>query len=235
MLSADTRTMLRAHKKKRRVWEETPDAELLLRWAVDVKIPRVVLVLGACAVARLVLKYVPENERRPLRAIKAAEYWAKGKVTAEHVRKRAEDVSALIATLEYRRLTPGIHACYAAAHAAYCVMFANSGHLAATWAYDANEMLKHLPACQTVREMIPWPIVASAHEKAGFLLGEPWIETVAPACGVKLSTARKLTHGARRDIEIISREMAEKGRWDSKVLEPLWKSIEIERGISSVT
>ena len=63
------------------------------------------LVLAACKCARLSLKYVSEDEKRPLVAIQTAERWAKGKATIEEVRTAADDAYAAAA--------------YAAACAAY--------------------------------------------------------------------------------------------------------------------
>ena len=48
------------------------------------------LVLIACKCARLALKYIPKNEKRPLIAIKTAEKWVKGKATLQEVRTNAD-------------------------------------------------------------------------------------------------------------------------------------------------
>ena len=50
---------------------------------------RETVVLLSCAIARKVLKYVPEGEDRPRLAIEAAEKWAAGKETLENVEDAA--------------------------------------------------------------------------------------------------------------------------------------------------
>jgi len=63
---------------------------------------RETVVLLSCAIARKVLKYVPEGEDRPRLAIEAAEKWAAGKETLENVEDAA--VSAYSADLLHRLL-----------------------------------------------------------------------------------------------------------------------------------
>ena len=47
------------------------------------------LVLAACACAETALKYVPEGELRPKKAIEMARKWARGKATIQQVREAA--------------------------------------------------------------------------------------------------------------------------------------------------
>jgi hypothetical protein len=52
------------------------------------------IVLAACACARTALRYIPEEEERPLMAIEAAEAWARGEASIEEVSAavRAADI-----------------------------------------------------------------------------------------------------------------------------------------------
>ena len=58
-------------------WDACPRADWMLWLVGRSKNPdKVAIVRVACAIARTVLKHVPEGELRPLRAIEAAEAWA---------------------------------------------------------------------------------------------------------------------------------------------------------------
>ena len=58
-------------------WDACPRADWMLWLIGRSKNPdKVAIVRVACAIARTVLKHVPEGELRPLRAIEAAEAWA---------------------------------------------------------------------------------------------------------------------------------------------------------------
>jgi hypothetical protein len=70
------------------------------------------LVLAACECARLALKYVPEDEKRPLVAIETAEKWTKGEATKEEM-KTANAAAAYAAS-------------YAAEAAAYTASYAHA-------------------------------------------------------------------------------------------------------------
>jgi hypothetical protein len=81
---------------------ERPDWVLWLAGrtpGLDVKL----IVKSACEIARLSLKYVPEGENRPLKAIDAAEVWVKN--PTQELARAAADAAA--------------DAAYAAADAAY--------------------------------------------------------------------------------------------------------------------
>ena len=70
-------------------WEPCEDARWMLHAAASVGVDRCLVVLAACACARTSLRYVPEGEARPLRAIETAEAWARGEATAEQARTAA--------------------------------------------------------------------------------------------------------------------------------------------------
>jgi hypothetical protein len=72
-------------------WLTCPRGDWLLWLAARAGVQRQQVVLAACACARLALKYVKPGEDRPLRAIEAAEGWARGEpgFTLERVRAAA--------------------------------------------------------------------------------------------------------------------------------------------------
>ena len=52
------------------------------------------MVLVSCEIARTVLKYVPNNEKRPLEAIQVTEAWVRGEATLDEVRRARRTVSS---------------------------------------------------------------------------------------------------------------------------------------------
>ena len=66
----------------------------------------------ACAVAREALRYVPEGDQRPLRAIEMAELWAVGKATINEVKAASYDAYNTYASAP-RRLAGFAAAAYA--------------------------------------------------------------------------------------------------------------------------
>ena len=84
------------------------------------------LVLTTCKCARLGLIYIPDDEKRPLRAIEAAEQWARGEngITSDDVEIAANAANA------------AANAAYAA-NAANAVYDANAANAAAYAAYAA--------------------------------------------------------------------------------------------------
>ena len=93
------------------------------------------LVLAACRCARLSLKHIPKNEKRPLKAIQAAEKWAKGVsgVSLQDVKDAAAYAADAAAYTAYA--VGGAHAAaYAADVAAYAAAYAAD---AAAYAADA--------------------------------------------------------------------------------------------------
>ena len=121
------------------------------------------LVLAACRCARLSLKHIPKNEKRPLKAIQAAEKWAKGvsgvslqdvKDTAAYAADAAGYTAHLVGAAAY--------AAYAAAYAAYAAAYAADAaaytvgvagyvaHAAAHAVGDADARVKTLKKCAGV-------------------------------------------------------------------------------------
>ena len=85
-------------------WEPCEDARWMLHAAASVGVDRRLVVLAACACARTSLRYVPEGEARPLRAIETAEAWARGKATAGQVRTARAAAAELSGNRVKRRI-----------------------------------------------------------------------------------------------------------------------------------
>ena len=84
----------------------------------------------ACQVAREALRYVPSGERRPLRAIEAAEGWVRGETSIKDV----QSASSAAASASYASSASAASAA-AAADAAYAACYAAS---AASYASSAS-------------------------------------------------------------------------------------------------
>ncbi len=82
----------------------------------------------ACVVAREALRYVPEGELRPLRAIETAERWTRGEATVEECRQAASAASSAYAA----------SAAAYAANAANAAAYADADAAAANAAYAAS-------------------------------------------------------------------------------------------------
>ena len=94
------------------------------------------LVLAACECARLALPYVKEGELRPMRAIEAAEDWARGGATTlAQVRSAAE--------ADYAAYTVAAYAAASAASAAYVA--AAAAARSSTLNACADIVRKHYP------------------------------------------------------------------------------------------
>jgi len=120
-------------------WAECPRGDWLLWLAGRAGVERKVVVLAACACARLALKHVRPGEERPLRAVETAEAWARGdaSVSLEDVRKaaRAADAAAAYAFAAFAAAYAA-YAAFAAADAAYAA--ADAAYAAADAAYAAD-------------------------------------------------------------------------------------------------
>ncbi len=126
-----------------RLWISCPRGTWLLWLASAVGIDKKQIVLATCACARLALKWVPRDEKRPLRAIETAEAWVVDKATIEEVRcaayaARAAACAAAYAAADAARAAAcaAFAAAYAAADAADFADFAQTAR-AAVYATDA--------------------------------------------------------------------------------------------------
>jgi hypothetical protein len=125
-------------------WSECPRGDWLLWWAAKVGVERKVVVLAACACARLALPYVAAGELRPLKDIETAEAWYSGEASLGDVRAAydaaydaayAADASAYAAAA----IAYAAHAAaHAAADAAYAAAAADAAYAAYAAAYAAD-------------------------------------------------------------------------------------------------
>jgi len=116
------------------------------------------LVLAACECARLALPYVKEGELRPMRAIEAAEDWARGGATTlAQVRSAAE--------ADYAAYTVAAYAAASAASAAYVAAAAAADAAYAAYvAAAAAARSSTLNACaDIVRKHYPHPPTENAN------------------------------------------------------------------------
>ena len=115
-------------------WEECRDGRWSLAAADEVVEDRRVVTLAACAVARMSLGRVPLGEARPLRAIEAAEAWARGRGAAEDAVAAAHRSDALASHAQAHAGPDSLRAARAAANAAYAVRYSFAAADAATFA-----------------------------------------------------------------------------------------------------
>jgi hypothetical protein len=126
------------------------------------------IVLAACACARTVSKYIPEEEERPLMAIEAAEAWARGEVSIEAVRIAAR--AAVDALYDARAVDAALAASHAAIDAARAAAYvAEAAARAAACAGEAGAYAAEAAAraadaeatrrvmCDKIREIISLP------------------------------------------------------------------------------
>ena len=126
-------------------WLHCPRGDWLLWLAAHLGVDREALVRGACACARLVLKYT--EDERPRLAIQMAEQWAGGipRPSLEQVKDAARGayIAAQIAYATYYETNTSsaactaaaTYACYAASYSAESVYYAYESALYAAAAY----------------------------------------------------------------------------------------------------
>ena len=142
---SDARTWV-GHKSLRCAYRTCERGDWMLWLAGRVGVDRNVLVLAACACARLALVHMPAGEGRPLAAIETAERWARGdaSVSLEDVRQAAYAAyAAYAAAYANANANAYAYAAYAAANAANAAAnaanAANAAANAAAYAaYAAN-------------------------------------------------------------------------------------------------
>ena len=143
-------------------WETCERPDWMLWLAARRGVDRKTMVRIACACARTSLRFVPDGETRPLKAIEAAEAWCNDRATVQKVRSAdayaaaaARAVGAAVAAVADAAAYAAAAAAYAAdaaADAAYAADAANAAaYAAAAWSKA------HLEMCVLVRALIPCP------------------------------------------------------------------------------
>jgi len=82
-------------------WETCERGDWMLWLAVAVGVDRKKVVLAACECARLSLRYIPEGETRPLKAIQVAEAWVNGEASLEEVEQAGDAAYAVSVSAAY--------------------------------------------------------------------------------------------------------------------------------------
>ncbi len=134
-------------------WQVVDRADWMLWLAAKVGVDRKPLVLAACDCAEPALKYVPDGEERPRKAIETARAWCKGKATLKQVRSAAADAAVYAADADAAYTA----AAYASSYAADSAVYASDADAAAAYAaYAAAARQKaHKSMCRIIRKRIP--------------------------------------------------------------------------------
>ena len=134
-------------------WRDCPRGDWMLWYAGKIGIDQKLLVLAACDCAETALKYVPEGEDRPAKAIQTSRNWCNGTATKQECRDAAANASVYAADAAY--------AAYAAAYAAYDAATAYAAaDAAADAAAAADARTKaHKTCANLVRARIPYELI----------------------------------------------------------------------------
>ena len=139
-------------------WAACDRGDWLLWVAARTGVDRELIVLAACACARLALVRGPDGELRPLRAIETAEAWCRGEATIQEVRRATADARAYVPAAYADALDAD--ALYAGADAAYA--YAAAAYAAAAYGPDAAGKLTLLECAEICRRMLPVPTLEGA-------------------------------------------------------------------------
>ena len=144
-------------RNARQAWDECERADWLLWWAAMAGVDRKIVVKAACQCERRALRFVPDGEMRPLRAIETAERWCEGRATVQEVRAAAADSYAYAAAAAADSYAYADAYAYAAAAAAAAYAAA-----AARAAYSKTRADELLEMAAIVREIVPFPGMQAA-------------------------------------------------------------------------
>lgn len=151
-----------------RAWVTCKRGDGLLRLAAILGVDLKIIVMAACACARLASVYVPKGEDRPRQVIETGEAWCRGEVSLERVRSAA--VAAFYAfedCVEDDDTAYAALAAYAAVRAAYDTPIAAANAVccaarAARARDGANAGVHMLKQCaDLVRQAIPYHAIAA--------------------------------------------------------------------------
>lgn len=119
-------------------WEGCEDARWMLYEACDAGVDHRLITLAACDCARTVVRLVPGGERRPLRAIEAAEAWASWRAKASAVRVAADGAADAANAAASAHHFAAYSAAYAASYAAAVAYVPDVYYRATFAAYAAS-------------------------------------------------------------------------------------------------
>jgi hypothetical protein len=136
-------------------WRDCNRADWMLWIAGRLNIDKKLIVLAACDCAETTLKYVPDGEERPAKAIQTSRNWCNGTATIQECRDAAYAAADAAAYAAYA----AAYAAYAAADAAYAAAYAAYDAYAAA---DAARAKAHKTNTDLVRKRIPYKLIKEA-------------------------------------------------------------------------
>ena len=143
------------YRSRQKAWDECENAEWMLWYCARVfKTFTPEMRLAACGCARTALKYVPEGEDRPLKAIETAERFARGEATDGERAAAAAAAADVAADVAWVAADVAAAAAAAAAAVAAAVAAAAAAAAAADAAWVASDAAAKEMA-DIVREHIP--------------------------------------------------------------------------------
>ena len=154
-------------------WRACQRGDWMLWYVWRIKTDRKLAVLAACDCVEPALKYIPDDEHRPRKAVATARAWCAGVATAEDC-KNAANAAAAAANAAYAAYAKAAYAAanaaaYAAAAAANADAAyadaaadaaANAAYAAANAAYARKKSLRQSAAI--VRRHIPYTVIRQA-------------------------------------------------------------------------
>lgn len=146
-------------------WAECERADWML-WYAALKLNHKLVVRAACACARTALKYVPQNEKRPLLAIEITEEWFNGKATLKQV-----EVAGAAAWVAARAAAEAAEAAGAAARKAWAAEAAGAAAWATARTAWASEAAGAAAGAAAVAEAAGAAARAAAASEAAGALG----------------------------------------------------------------
>jgi len=147
------------------LWTTCERGDWLLWLAGRVGVERRTVVLAACDCAEPALRYVPEGEERPRRALEITRAWCRGEATIEEVRAAAADAEFAYAASAYAASAAESSTAAYAASAAAAAANAESAATSAARAGDDAEGARRPSLSASAgfaRARITWAMVEEA-------------------------------------------------------------------------